>query len=59
MDHVEELIVLLTRAGFDKCTPSEEGGVIVGCSQCEALVINGIATHETSCINYGRDLSDD
>jgi hypothetical protein len=23
----------------------------LGCSQCEALVINGVATHETGCPN--------
>lgn len=25
--------------------------VKVGCSQCAALVINGIACHETGCVN--------
>jgi hypothetical protein len=42
---------LLAR-GFDKTT-THQGvkGVRVGCSQCDALVINHVACHETGCPN--------
>jgi hypothetical protein len=36
--------------GFDQSVISGSG-VRVRCSQCEALVINGVATHETRCPN--------
>lgn len=45
----------LLEAGFDKSEPSEEGGVIVGCSQCAACVINGVPCHETGCPNQVRE----
>lgn len=45
---------LRERLGFDKSHVSDDGGVHVGCSQCDALVINGMATHEHGCPNtYG------
>lgn len=47
MDDVEE-------RGFDRCHPTGRRGVHVGCSQCEALCINGIACHETGCPNQTR-----
>ena len=31
----------------------------IRCSQCEALVINGVACHETRCPNTPRDDGDD
>lgn len=31
----------------------------VRCSQCNALVINGVATHETGCSNIVRDDRED
>ncbi len=31
----------------------------VACSQCEALCINGIPTHETGCINTKRKEEED
>lgn len=34
--------------GFDNSTKSGRH-LRVGCSQCEALVINGTPTHETGC----------
>lgn len=38
--------------GFDKSSVFKDSdGARVGCSQCEALVINGIACHETDCPN--------
>ena len=36
--------------GFNNTT-IRSGNVRLACSQCEALVINGIATHETGCPN--------
>lgn len=38
--------------GFDRSYLSAgNGGVRVGCSQCEAAVINGVACHEAGCGN--------
>jgi len=31
----------------------------VSCSQCEALCINGMPTHETGCPNQRREEEDD
>lgn len=36
--------------GFD-LSRTTQGGYKVRCSQCEALVINGVATHEHGCPN--------
>ncbi len=42
----------LQRRGFDSSALSSGWtGVSVGCSQCEALVINGLASHELGCPN--------
>lgn len=42
----------LKRRGFDKSRkPRGEPWVIIGCSQCNALVIMGVASHETGCPN--------
>ena len=47
----------LLAQGFDESYVSEPASkrrpiaVHIGCSQCEALVICGIATHETGCPN--------
>ncbi len=42
----------LRRRGFDRSrvVPFERGAV-VGCSQCEAVCINGVACHEIGCPN--------
>lgn len=40
--------------GFDRSERSGRRGVHIGCSQCEALVICGIPTHEFSCPNGRR-----
>ncbi len=38
--------------GFDDSHPSGDGThVTVACSQCEALVLNGVALHELGCPN--------
>jgi hypothetical protein len=48
--------VRLRRAGFDETRYDRATGHYrVRCSQCEALVINGIATHERGCPNNPRD----
>lgn len=44
----------LREAGFDRCISVEHEHVRVGCSQCQALVINGVATHEHGCPNARR-----
>jgi hypothetical protein len=48
----------LWAAGFDlsRRLGRDDGGrftrgIRVGCSRCEALVINGLPTHETGCPN--------
>jgi hypothetical protein len=42
--------------GFDltKAIPFQKG-VRVRCSQCEAMVINGLATHERGCPNQKHE----
>jgi hypothetical protein len=37
--------------GFDQTEDTGEGTLLIKCSRCEALVINGIATHERGCPN--------
>ena len=46
----------LKARGFDKCRKSTEtfGAAVVGCSQCQALVINGVACHESGCPNENK-----
>lgn len=43
--------------GFDTSFPSDEGGVEIRCSECVAVVVNGIPCHEQGCpnINIARD----
>lgn len=45
------LLQSLRRQGFDDSYRSDSGGYRVRCSQCEAIVINGMACHETGCPN--------
>ena len=49
----------LKARGFDKCHKSTEtfGATVVGCSQCQALVINGVACHESGCPNENKGRS--
>jgi hypothetical protein len=49
-----ERLAQLEARGFDKSRETDEGHVRVGCSQCAALVINGVASHETGCPNARR-----
>ena len=45
----------LRARGFDRTTYDRSEGVHrVRCSQCEAMVINGVACHETGCPNARR-----
>lgn len=42
--------------GFDRSRSIlTSGGVHVGCSQCEALVVNNVPTHETGCSNQNYE----
>ena len=40
----------LRRKGFDK-SKVVDGSVTIGCSQCQATGINGVACHEHGCPN--------
>ena len=44
----------LKRAGFDESRRVGKGVYRAKCSQCEALCINGCATHEIGCPNAAR-----
>jgi len=45
----------LRKKGFDKTEYDRSTGYYrVKCSQCEALVINGVACHERGCMNEQR-----
>jgi len=51
---------LLRRRGFDLTTYNRGTGYYrVRCSQCEALVINGLACHEPGCPNQPRTETED
>jgi hypothetical protein len=42
--------------GFDRTEYNRaDSNYSVRCSQCEALVINGMACHETGCVNERKD----
>ena len=41
------------REGFD-LSRVDDGTVRIGCSQCDALVINGTPCHERGCPNAAR-----
>jgi hypothetical protein len=47
----------LQEQGFDQTT-ADGKYVRPRCSQCQVLVINGIACHETGCPNIVRDEDD-
>jgi RNA polymerase subunit RPABC4/transcription elongation factor Spt4 len=47
----QRTLEVLRVQGFDHVEPRKGGYIYVGCSQCEALVINGVACHETGCPN--------
>ena len=45
------LLQQLKDRGFDMSEKGENGVCLVQCSQCEALVISGVACHEQGCPN--------
>jgi hypothetical protein len=50
------LLATLAAEGFDRCEVNEDsGGVTVRCSQCDALVLCGVACHETGCPNASHE----
>lgn len=57
MSSLDERIQQLEAQGFDMCVPLDVGGLRIGCSQCEALVINGVPCHETGCPRAMRECS--
>lgn len=50
----QALVEHLEDRGFDQCHASGRSGVHIGCSQCEAASICGVACHETGCPNQTR-----
>jgi hypothetical protein len=45
--------------GFDKCSYIRgEQAYKIGCSQCQASVLNGVACHEAGCPNDHRVISE-
>ena len=52
MSKTSERFAALAALGFDSCTRGDFPRLIrIGCSQCAALAINGVATHERGCPN--------
>lgn len=48
-------VAALKALGFDKSERDpEDGGLHLGCSQCQAVAINGTPCHETGCPNKGE-----
>lgn len=45
------LIARVLAMGFDLSTVIPFEGVRIRCSRCEALAVNNVPTHETSCPN--------
>ena len=50
-----QLIEQLQTRGFDRSIDDEDDGVFVGCSQCQAIAINGVACHEHGCPNQTHE----
>lgn len=44
----------LEARGFDACVQGE-GYLRIGCTQCDALVIQGVPCHETGCPNATKE----
>jgi hypothetical protein len=49
------LRVRLRRRGFNLTKSYRDGTVKPGCSQCQALVIQGLACHEIGCPNNKKN----
>jgi len=58
MANLAERLMNLSGRGFDECTAIRGGMVRVGCSQCAALVINGLPSHESGCPNETRECAE-
>lgn len=54
---ISERMRQLEARGFDEChaIKGSGGSISVHCSQCSALVINGVPCHETHCPNTPRE----
>lgn len=50
-------VEILKAQGFDD-TKLEGGKIYLKCSQCSAIIINGVACHETGCYNSKRKSED-
>ena len=57
MSDLDQRVQELEALGFDLCGPLDTGGIRVGCTQCEVLVIMGTPCHETGCRNAMRECS--
>ena len=57
MATTKERLASLHARGFDDSYIVRGGIIKVRCSQCAALVISGIAAHETGCTNARRECS--
>lgn len=56
MSQLDERVQEIEALGFDRTTYDSDAGTIrVRCSQCEALVVNGVPCHETGCRNATRE----
>lgn len=51
MERRKRIVANLKRRGFDQTYAIRGAGIRPKCSQCESLVINGIACHEKGCPN--------
>jgi hypothetical protein len=52
----ERILETLIYRGFDRSVIDEEdGGVLVKCGACSAIVVNGIAAHERGCPHRGSE----
>lgn len=56
---LQDLIEDLHANGFDKSYITEDDSIRVRCSQCDALVIQGVPCHETGCRNAVKECEDE
>jgi hypothetical protein len=55
MTKTQERLARLHARGFDRAYIIRGGMIRAACSQCAAIVINGLACHETGCPNQTYD----
>lgn len=53
--NTQDRLTELESLGFDRCRESGRDTIRIGCSQCDAVAINGTACHETGCPNQTRE----